>query len=283
VGWTVVLTGRQAERVDQVCREVADQAGPGRVEGRTLDLARLDDVARFAEEVEADHPELDVLVHNAGALVHQGQVTDDGLELTAQVHVVAPLALTLGLLGPLGAGSGGRVLTVSSGGMYAHALGSVDDLDPPGDGYEAHDGFDGVEAYARAKRAQVVLTQELARRTAGSGVAFHALHPGWVDTPGLAEALPGFHRRTGRWLRSPDQGVDTLVWLATDPAAGRPDPGGPVWFDRRRRWVDKVPWTATSSEQADELWTWASSRAGPIGRDSDLGRPRHPVGHQVPY
>ena len=54
-------------------------------------------------------------------------------------------------------------------------------------------GYRGVTAYARAKRAQVALSREWARRLAGTGIAFHAMHPGWVNTPGIAAALPRFH------------------------------------------------------------------------------------------
>ena len=71
---------------------------------------------------------------------------------------------------------------MSSGGMYAERL-DVDDLEMGPDDY------DGVRAYARAKRAQVELTAEWARRGPAS-VAFHALHPGWADTPGVVESLP---------------------------------------------------------------------------------------------
>lgn len=59
----------------------------------------------------------------------------------------------------------------------------------------------------------------MARRMAGTGVAFHAMHPGWADTPGLAAALPRFRRVMRPLLRTPEQGADTITWLATaDPA-----------------------------------------------------------------
>jgi len=80
-------------------------------------------------------------------------------------------------------------------------------------------GYRGVTAYARAKRAQVALSREWARRLAGTGITFHAMHPGWVDTPGIAAALPGFHRVMWPLLRTPGEGADTIVWLAAaDPA-----------------------------------------------------------------
>ena len=77
------------------------------------------------------------------------------------------------------------------------------------------DGYNGVTAYARVKRAQVVLAHEWARRWGATAWTAIAMHPGWVDTPGLAAGLPSF-TRLGPLLRSPDQGADTVVWLAAD-------------------------------------------------------------------
>ena len=68
------------------------------------------------------------------------------------------------------------------------------------------DDYDGTVAYARAKRAQLVLMHEWVRRTPGTGVGFHAMHPGWADTPGIRESLPGFARVMGPLLRQPGTG-----------------------------------------------------------------------------
>src|SRR4029077_5730065 len=108
--------------------------------------------------------------------------------------------------------AGSRVIAVTSGGMYTQAL-PLDDL-----GYASGD-YAGPKAYARAKRAQVSLMREWARRTRGQ-IAFTAMHPGWADTPGLAASLPGFYRIMGPLLRTPEQGIDTILWLATHPDPG---------------------------------------------------------------
>ena len=264
LGATVVVAGRDPERTRRVRTDLVAATGNRAVHDVVADLARLDDVIDLAATVSADHPRLDALVHNAGALVHDFTRTVDGLELTVQTHVVAPFLLTRQLFGLLAATPSSRVVTVASGGMYTQRLADLD-LGP--------DDFDGVTAYAKSKRAQVVLTQQWARRTAGRGVTFHAMHPGWVDTPGLAASLPQFHRVMGPWLRSPDQGGDTIAWLAVAPEAGagggRPgqEAGGRFWLDRHHRWVDKLPWTATSDEAADRLWRWVSDQADRRGGD----------------
>jgi dehydrogenase/reductase SDR family member 12 len=141
--------------------------------------------------------------------------------------------------------------------MYTTGL-DIDALSPD------PDGFDGVAAYAQTKRAQVVLSQEWARRTAGSSVTFHAAHPGWADTPGLQSSLPRFHRLMGPLLRTPEQGADTIVWLATSPRAL--ESNGRFWHDRRQRSTVRLPWTAARPGAADRLWQWCAAHAG-IGAD----------------
>ena len=171
------------------------------------------------------------------------------MELTYQTHVVAPFLLTQLLLPLMGEGS--SVITVSSGGMYLQGL-------RPDQLRHGPAPYDGVRAYAMAKRAQVVLNGEWARRL--DSPMFHAMHPGWADTPGVAHSLPGFHRIVGPWLRSPEQGADTIVWLASNPEGL--GPSGRFWLDRRQRGTIRLPWTATSTETSQELWDMVARDAG---------------------
>ena len=252
-GATVIVSGRDPARTRRVRAELVEASGHAEIHDVVADLGRLEQVVALAATVGTDHDRLDALVHNAGALVHDFHRTDDGLELTVATQVVGPHLLTRQLFGLLAATPASRVVTVASGGLYTQRLASLD-LGP--------DDFDGVRAYALAKRAQVVLAQQWARRTAGQGVTFHAMHPGWVDTPGLARSLPRFHQAMGPWLRTPDQGGDTIAWLAVDDAGAEAGGGGGhFWLDRHHRWVDKLPWTVTSRSAADELWRWVSEES----------------------
>ena len=254
LGASIVAVGRDAARLASARATIAGGGSPARVMAARCDLTRLDDVHALAAQLGDEHDRIDVLVHNAGALAHTYERTPDHLEVTVQTHVVAPFLLTSLLLGRLEATPGARVLTMASGGMYAHGLGDLD---------VAPEDFDGVRTYALAKRAQVVLNEQWARRH--PSVSFQALHPGWVDTPGLRTSLPAFARLAGPLLRTPEQGVDTLVWLATGEVAGN----GGFWFDRRRRWTSKLPWTTTTAADAERLWQWAvrssgGTRPGPV-------------------
>jgi dehydrogenase/reductase SDR family member 12 len=253
LGATVWLLGRTRERTAGAADRIRSTVPDADLRVAAADLARLSDVAAVADTLLAGTERLDVLVHNAGSLAGRFELTADGLESTAQVQVVAPFLLTWLLFPRLRATPGARVIAVSSGGMYAQRL-DVDALAPD------PASFNGVAAYARTKRAQVVLTQEWARRSRGSGVTFHVTHPGWVDTPGLRSSLPRFARLLGPILRTPNEGADTIVWLAASPYAAHG--GGRLWHDRRPRSPDRLPWTATPAGEADRLWQWAVARAG---------------------
>jgi dehydrogenase/reductase SDR family member 12 len=254
LGASVVMVGRDEAGLEAARAQVVASTGNEQVSTMRCDLARLDDVHGLADRLLAERDRLDVIVHNAGALVHDFERTVDGLEVTIQTQVVSPFVLTSRLLDLLASTAAARVITVASGGMYTQRLTDLD-LGP--------DGFDGVRAYALAKRAQVVLNEQWARRVNPRAVSFHAMHPGWVDTPGLRRSLPRFYEVMGRWLRSPEQGSDTVIWLATDPGAGCSS--GSFWLDRHRRWTSKVPWTVTTQADAERLWDWVSRNGGTTG------------------
>lgn len=205
------------------------------------DLSDLASVRRVAAEIRATEPRLDALIHNAGAMFDRREVTADGIERTVALHVVGPHLLTQLLLDRL---TGGRVVWVSSGGMYTQRL-DVDRLQSPAD-------YAPATAYARAKRAQVVLAREWQRRFgAEHDIAFHAMHPGWALTPGVESSLPVFRKVMGPLLRTPEEGADTSVWLALSP---EPDQGGAFWLDRRPRSTVRVLATRSDPREAARLW-----------------------------
>lgn len=249
----VWVVGRDPGRTE-AARDRIIAATPGaRVATAVADLAVLTDVRQCAATVLGEESRLDVLVHNAGALAHDLQFTGDGIELTAQVHVVAPFLLTSMLLDRLQSTGGARVVTVSSGGMYTQAL-DLAQLERP------QAPFKGTRAYANAKRAQVVLNELWSQRRESAGVTFHAMHPGWADTAGVQASLPRFRAIMRPILRSPAEGADTIVWLASAPEAL--ETNGGFWLDHRRRLTHPLPGTRTSPEAARDLWIWCADRAG---------------------
>lgn len=254
-GASLVLVGRDPAKTERVRDDLAARTGNDSLATVVCDLGDLAAVRRAADELRARYDALHVLIHNAGALSRERLSAPDGTELTVASQVVGPFLLTGLLLDLLRRSAPARVITMSSGGMYAAGL-TVDHL-------EMGDDYRGAEQYARAKRAQVTLNELWAERLRGSGVVFHALHPGWADTPGVEESLPTFRRVVGPLLRTPDQGADTLVWLAADD--GEPlATTGRFWLDRRPRPLHRLPTTARTDtpEERARLWAWCVERSG---------------------
>lgn len=257
-GATVHFLARSRARAEQARRQIIAATGHERVSFGVADLENQDSVCAFAAEFTAAHDRLDVLIHNAGAIHPEYRTSTAGLELTVASQVLAPFTLTQLLLPVLraprpAAAIPARVITVSSGGMYTQRLDPAALLGQP-------DRYSGVQAYARAKRAQVALSAEWSRRVPAAQVAFHALHPGWVATQGIAAALPRFSRLMRPLLRTPEQGADTIVWLAgADPAVLG---SGGFWHDRRRRPVRRLPGTRDVTPDAPaRLWDWLAAQS----------------------
>lgn len=257
LGANLVLIGRDEPKMQRVQSELSANTASS-ISYALADLGDLDQVRAAAATVAERHRQLDGLIHNAGALFNERRTTDDGMELTTKVQVVAPFLLTSLLMPNLTAG-GGRVVTMSSGGMYTAGL-TVEGLQM------SEQNYSGTKQYARAKRAQVTLTEMWAQRHGDSGVAFHALHPGWVDTPGVSSALPGFGKVLGPLLRTPAQGADTLAWLTVAPIEAL-EPNGSFWHDRQIRAIHRLSSTrrTDTQERRDKLWQWTAQAAGVAG------------------
>jgi NAD(P)-dependent dehydrogenase (short-subunit alcohol dehydrogenase family) len=252
LGSRVVLVGRSRAKLDLLRAELIARHGENRFPVVVADLGSLESVRAAVGRVLDTETRLDVLVDNAGAIYPERRIGPDGIEATFALMVVGPFALTAGLL-PLLRADRGRVIAVTSGGMYTQSL-ELDDL-----GSEAGP-WSGARAYARAKRAQVALVREWAHRLDDTGVTFDAMHPGWADTPGLAESLPAFHRIMRPLLRTAAEGADTVVWLAAHPDSARAT--GELFLDRRPRPFDRAPMTRLSAADRRRLWDLVVELAG---------------------
>ena len=182
-GASLELVARNPEKAETTASVLrADE--PGAAIGVTIaDTGDLDAVRDAAAQLHTRHERIHALVHNAGALDAEYRATADGIEGTIASQIVGPFLLSALLADRLAAAAPGRIIWVSSGGMYTEPL-SVAALDiSPAD-------YRGTVAYARAKRAQVTLTEMMAARVDPGAVVVHAMHPGWALTPGVERSLP---------------------------------------------------------------------------------------------
>lgn len=255
LGAHLVLIARNADKTAMTADALRNIDAPGEIHSVIADMGDLDAVRRAAASIRALGP-LDVLVHNAGALTKDRQVSPQGIEMTIASHVLGPFLLTALLRDMVT----GRVVTVSSGGMYAAALPDLAagrSLEMPATSY------DGTRQYAIAKRAQVTLNEMWAGKF--DTPAFYAMHPGWADTPGVQQSLPLFRVVTKPLLRNVDEGADSIVWLAAAPQLDLPS--GSFVGDRARRPIHRLPTTRRSDTATNRaaLWSWCVERSGATG------------------
>lgn len=211
-GMHVVIVGRSAERVAATVARIKQATG---VEVETLiaDLSSQTGVRSVAEAFLQRHQRLDVLINNAGGFFASRQVSADGIEMTWALNHMSYFLLTNLLIDVLRASAPARVVNVSSD---AHRSGVMrwDDL-------QFTRGYNGWAAYAQSKLANILFSNELARRLAGTGVTSNALHPGFVATRfahnngifwgGLMALMQRLFAST------PEEGAQTSIYLATAP------------------------------------------------------------------
>jgi NAD(P)-dependent dehydrogenase (short-subunit alcohol dehydrogenase family) len=244
LGANLVLVGRNREKTEQVGRKLRAAGGSGKVAIEVADLSLMADTRALASRIVNNYPAVHVLINNAGALFNPRETTAEGIEKTLATDLLSPFLLTEGLRPALAAGRPARIINVSSGGMYTRGI-DLDNLD------SARGVYNGAEAYARAKRGLVMLTELWAEDLAASGISVHAMHPGWVDTPGLQQSLTAFHQQMRAWLRTPEEGADTITWLAAAAEAGRTS--GLFWRDRLPRATHVFPGTRASAQEGRTL------------------------------
>ncbi|MGK7296906.1 MAG: SDR family NAD(P)-dependent oxidoreductase [Candidatus Wenzhouxiangella sp. M2_3B_020] len=246
-GATVVAAARSEDKLETLRNDAAD---PDRVIPLRADLSLVAEVAALAGGDALAGKHVDVLVNNVGVLLDDFDATDEGFERSFATNLLGHWTLTTRLYDGDRLAEDGLVVEVSSGGMYGTAL----KLDPM-DCDEADD-YDGMAAYAMHKRAQVELTRYWNAQWQGGPIA-HVMHPGWVDTEGVKTALPGFRAALKRILRTPEQGADTILWLAHEyPEAV--DDG--IWFDRALRPEHEFGFTKKTRHDADELALFLEER-----------------------
>jgi NAD(P)-dependent dehydrogenase (short-subunit alcohol dehydrogenase family) len=176
------------------------------------DLSSQAQVRRLVGEFQSRFSRLDVLVNNAGAIFTRRNLSTDGIEMTLALNHLGYFLLTNLLLDTLKASAPARIINVSSD---AHQSGRINFANLQG-----QQRYGGWRAYCQSKLANLLFTYELARRLDGTGVSANAMHPGFVATRfgrnnrGMFALLIRTAQLTAL---SPEQGAETLIYLATSP------------------------------------------------------------------
>jgi retinol dehydrogenase 12 len=244
------VVGRDAGRV-RASAEEARAGGGAPVHEHVADLERMEEVRQLAAELLEDYPRIDVLANNAGAMFTSRHVTPDGFERTFALNHLAPFLLTNLLLERLSA-SRGRVVTTASD-AHKGGLLDLDDLQ------SERRRFRPGRVYGTSKLCNILFTRELQRRN--PAIAANCFHPGVIRTGfGKNDGLLARISLTvaGPFLRSPESGAGSLVWLALDPTAG----------ELRGQYVEKRRPVQPSAQAQDdrlaaELWVRSEELSAP--------------------
>lgn len=248
-GWRVIAIGRNPERSAAAEAEIRAASNGAGADMIRADLALMAEAVRLAGEIAALTDRIDVLINNAGGMAKEKVVTPEGFEENFAGNHLGPFLLTMRLLpllrrtareSPRGSV---RIINTSSSASEMVKFMPWRDLQMLGN-------FIAPVSYCHAKLANVLSARGLAKRLAQDGIVAHSMHPGVIDSNFITHA----DARTQAYLRtldalSPEQGADTLVWLATAEEPGRSSGG---YFHERK---PRVPNPLVNDDAVvDRLW-----------------------------
>ena len=253
-GARIVFTARDEAKANATLAELT-RTNPDAAHDFVLaDFTTLAAMREAGRALLAKARRIDVLVNNAGAIFQSRELTSDGLEKTFAVNHMAYFVVTEALRPALAPDA--RIVSTASG---AHATGRLDFDDLPLDR-----GYSALRAYGRSKLCNILWTRELARRLEGTRITANCFHPGGVNTrfgdnmTGLAGAAFGLIKR---FMLTPEQGADTLVWLASSSDAEGLSGG---YFAKRR--LTQPSAAAQDDAAARRLWKVSERLAGATAR-----------------
>ncbi len=253
-GASVIMVCRNRERGLAARDEVAAASTGADPELLLCDFGELACVRDTAEVIARSRDRVDVLVHNAGMIAPERMETVDGFELTFQVNHLASFLLTHELRGMIDDAPASRVITVSSGAHSFMGKGMVfDDL-------QLERGWTPFRAYAQSKLANILFAYELCARLGGTNATSNSLHPGAVRS-GFGWGLGGFYDFllgiSQPFLRSPEKGAETILYLAT--AAEVEGISGGYFYDREP--IDSSR-ASRDASAARRLWDVSAEMVG---------------------
>jgi NAD(P)-dependent dehydrogenase (short-subunit alcohol dehydrogenase family) len=252
MGARLVLIARDRVRGEATLRRLRARAPGAAHHVHYANLMLIADVKRVAADIAAAEPRIDILVNNAGAIFSSRRVTAEGLERTFALNHMAYFVLSHGLRELLLAGAPARVVNTASA---AHQSAKLDFGD-----LQFARAYNGVSAYQRSKLCNILLTRELSRRWAGTGITVNCLHPGFVASRFGKESgglLALFLRGAQLFAISPEEGAETIVYLASSPQVA--DVSGGYFFKCRARAPASQ---AEDDSAAKQLWQESAKLAG---------------------
>ena len=261
----MILTSRTEVKGRDAVEQILRQIPQAKVRFELLDLASLQSIRTFAARV-ASEAKLDQLGNNAGVMsVPKRQVTEDGFELQFGTNFLGPFALTGLLIPVLRRAAAPRVTTVSSGAanMGMRKI-NFEDL-------QSEKSYGPWKAYCQSKLADLMLTLELARRSAAAGIGLlsNAAHPGYALT-NLQTSGPGREQNALEKIMASFMSQDAAHGaLPTLRAATAPDAVAGSYYSPDRMFqlkgdpvLIRIPKPAQDEAAARRLWEVSENLTG---------------------
>jgi NAD(P)-dependent dehydrogenase (short-subunit alcohol dehydrogenase family) len=253
-GGKIYIACRDIHRGQEAIKDIKEKSQNDNIHFLQLDLASLESIRDFSKQFHDLEPKLDILINNAGVMMTPQSTTKDGFELQFGTNHLGHFLLTNLLLDLLKCASPSRVVVVSA---ELHRITGInrDDL-------MLTSNYNSLKAYAQSKLANILFSNELAKRLEGTGVTVNSLHPGVVQSELGRHANPFLNKYIGKPIIFPlfkttIDGAQTQIKLAVDPdlenVSGKYFSGGNL---------KTVSSNAQDEKTADWLWNQSCRLVG---------------------
>ncbi|XP_026093379.1 retinol dehydrogenase 12 [Carassius auratus] len=211
-GARVIMACRDLEKAEEARKELMEDSGNQNIVANRLDLSDTKSIREFAELINKEEKQVNILINNAGIMMCPYSKTADGFEMQFGVNHLGHFLLTYLLLDLLKKSAPSRIINVAS---VAHTWGSIhlDDIN-------SEKGYSPRRAYGQSKLANILCTRSLAKRLQGSGVTVYSLHPGVVQSElfrNLSKPVQIAVKVFSPFTKTTIQGAQTTIYCAVEP------------------------------------------------------------------
>ncbi len=255
-GAIIIITGRDAEKGEQVATEIKNRMTNHNIFFEYGDLSNLKSVVDLAYRLNKNYPKIDVLINNAGSFTEKRQYTKDGIEMQFGINHIAHFLLTHLIMPSLKKSEAARIINVSSN---AHYRGTINFEDLYGE-----QKYIPFKIYAQSKLANVLFTYELARRLEEdnlTNITTNALHPGEIKTQFVEKNGNTLYKAGWKlakpFMQSIEQGAATSIYLAS--AKQMDGKTAEYWSKMKKAKSSKISY---DEQVADRLWNVSRALCG---------------------
>uniref|UniRef100_A0A8C2DRA2 Protein transport protein Sec61 subunit gamma n=1 Tax=Cyprinus carpio TaxID=7962 RepID=A0A8C2DRA2_CYPCA len=211
-GARVIMACRDLEKAEAARKDLIEDSGNQNIVANKLDLSDTKSIRAFAELINKEEKQVNILINNAGIMMCPYSKTADGFEMQFGVNHLGHFLLTYLLLDLLKKSAPSRIINVAS---VAHTWGSIhlDDIN-------SEKGYSPRRAYGQSKLANILCTRSLAKRLQGSGVTVYSLHPGVVQSElfrNLSKPVQIAVKVFSPFTKTTIQGAQTTIYCAVEP------------------------------------------------------------------